>query len=155
MEKSKPAPGSDHPHCRTFAAAVSSLVLALGANLAAETRVYRCTTPDGEIEFRQRPCADGAVGQEITIEDRKTGWTPPKTEERRKIKGAGESRAGKRKARRRKGPDQTRREEQCWKKRQLLDEVNWKLRRGYKAGKGVELRRRRRTFEDYIGRYCD
>jgi len=155
MDKSKRAQGSDHSHCRAFAAAVSSLVLALGTNLAAETRVYRCITPDGEIEFRQRLCADGTVGQEIAIEDRKTGWTPPKTQERGKIKGAGEPRGRKRKADGRKGSDQARREEQCWKKRQLLDEVNWKLRRGYKAGKGVELRRRRRAFEDYIGRYCD
>ncbi len=81
------------------AARVAPLLLLFAANLGAETSVYQCTTPDGAIEFRQRPCDEGSNGQR-------------------------------------------------------LEEVNWKLKRGYKASQGNKLRRKRRVYEDYISQLC-
>ena len=145
------------PSCRyrraiAFAAAVSPLVLLPAADVVAQTSVYRCTAPDGAVEFRQLPCTDGSDEESLVIKDRKTGWIPAATGT--KTKAADKPRKRATKSSPKKDSSQSRREEQCWKKRQLLEEVNWKLRRGYKAAQGVKLRRRRQTYEDYIGRYC-
>jgi hypothetical protein len=125
------------------------LMTAGGTTRAGQTRVYRCITASGQPEFRQTPCSAGSEEQELTIEDRRTGWTPPReTHEppaparKRPARSADD------------GGTQTRREEQCWKKHQQLDEVNWRLRRGYKPAQGDLLRHRRRSYEDYIDHYC-
>jgi hypothetical protein len=133
------------------------VLLALAFDLTAETLVYRCTTPGGGVEFRQHPCGKGTDGQEVTVEDRKTGWIPPEAPEVQSEKKANDTAGSKPKAGKRgdAASSKARREEQCWKKRQLLEEVNWKLRRGYKPSKGVALRRKRRTYEEYIARFCE
>lgn len=43
---------------------------------------------------------------------------------------------------------------QCWRKRAQLDEVQAKLRRGYKPAQGDRLRRQRRRYEDYLREFC-
>lgn len=141
---------------RTGATGLLAAFLIIGtAPQAAETRVYRCTSPDGGIELRQRPCPEGTEGDEILIEDRRTGWNPSTTEEGEKPKGTGGPGKPKRKSKKRnESAAKARHDEQCWKKRQLLKEVNWKLRRGYKPGKDVALRRKRETYEDYIRAFC-
>lgn len=140
-------------HCASIAI-LATLGLSLAADGAAQTRVYRCTMPNGEIEFSQRPCAAGASEQELDVEDRRTGWTPPQPTAEPAAKPKRKSGSGKKPGSPSRKSAEARREERCWKKRQLLDEVTWKLRRGYKAGKGVALRRKRRSYEDYIDRFC-
>lgn len=134
---------------------LAALVLTAATALAGETSVYRCTDADGSIELSQFPCPADSKGNSITVEDRKTGWKPPTTGVQGQTKDKGSSRDQKRGKVGRQNSAQARRDEQCWNKHQLLDEVNWKLRRGYKAGTGVALRRKRRAYEDYIDRYCD
>jgi hypothetical protein len=127
--------------------------LTLAANVLADTNVYRCRAPDGKIEFRQTSCATDTDEDEITVEDRKTGWEPKLTKIEKKTKSSKKSGSRERQAVK-EDAALAQQEKQCWKKRQLLDEVNWKLRRGYKPPTGVKLRRRRRTYEDYIRRFC-
>ncbi len=114
--------------------------------MADTTRIYRCEVDSGRVEFRQMPCRTG--DQEILeLEDVKMGWDAPvpKVEIKAK-KSANKTRP----ARAKKVSAQS-----CFKKRQSLESVNRKLRRGYKAGQGVELRHRRRQYEDYLSRFCD
>jgi hypothetical protein len=117
----------------------------------AQTTVYRCTNEVGQVEFRQTPCSARAGQKELLIHDRRTGWVPPSPPEqpaspvkrsRKKVDKAAQATRERRQA------------ERCWKKRRQLDDVNWQLRRGYKAGAGVKLRRRRDDYEAYISRFC-
>lgn len=135
--------------------ALPPLILLISPNVCAETLVYRCFTPEGEVEFRQSPCSDDTEEQEIRIEDRKTGWEPSHTKVERRSKGSTKSSSRKRKTDKDSRAAQAKREEKCWKKHQLLDKVNWKLRRGYKPATGVKLRRQRQEYEAYIRQFCE
>lgn len=148
-------PGYRYRRAIAFAAVHSLPALFLSANAATQTSVYRCTSGDGAVEFRQLPCAGGSDEESLVIEDRKTGWTPGPSGTSAKRKTASKPRKRTNTSAAKGSSSQARKAEQCWKKRQLLEEVNWKLRRGYKASQGVKLRRRRQTYEDYIGRYCE
>jgi hypothetical protein len=138
-----------------FAATVLAPGLLITTNVNAETNVYRCTSPSGAVEFRQLPCADGSDEQELVIEDRKTGWKPTAAGVGGTRKNSSKQSKRKRNAESKVGASRAGRTEQCWKKQQLLEEVNSKLRRGYKAQQGIKLRRKRRAYEDYISRFCD
>jgi hypothetical protein len=133
---------------------VLSALLLLGpaAQAPAQTTVYRCTSGSGEVEFRQTPCPASAAQEEVTIEDRRTGWVPPRpapeAAPRRETRGGGEAAGAGREA------AEGKRAERCWKKRRQLEEVSWQLRRGYRAGAGVKLRRRRDDYQAYIDRFC-
>jgi len=126
----------------------------LAGEATAQTNVYQCTTPSGKIEFRQRPCNEGSEEQEITIEDQRIGWEPAKT----KVEGQGED--TKKKSSASKGEEEKSAEkakkqaDKCWDKRQQLDEVNTKLRRGYSPSEGVKLHDKRRKYEEYLSHYC-
>ena len=147
-----PAPANRFP---LFLAILSPLILGQCANLRAETSVYRCTTPDGRIEFRQSSCQGDSEEKEVWIEDRKTGWEPARTKIERSSQGSRKSHRRKSGGARASRSARAKQEEKCWKKRQSLDEVNWKLRRGYKPATGVKLRRKRRQYEAYIHEFCN
>ena len=152
MEKCFNMPASKRG-LRAKTSALSPLILLLAANVAADTDLYRCVTPDGKIEFRQTSCPQNAEEAEIRVEDRKTGWEPGKAEIERKAKDSTDSKKGTSKSDKKEAA-RARQEETCWKKRQLLDDVNWKLRSGYKPAAGVKLRRKRRQYEEYIHHFC-
>jgi len=153
MGQSTSLPGSDR-RLRPISAALSPLFLMiLAANVVADTNLYRCVAPDGKIEFRQTHCAGGAEEEEVQVEDRMTGWEPAKTKVEEETKDSTKSDDRKRKADK-KAAARARQEEKCWKKKQLIKDINWKLRRGYKTSTGEKLRHRRRAYEDYIRRFC-
>lgn len=117
---------------------------------AGSTRVYRCAAADGRVEFRQTPCAQGSQ-EELHIEDVKVGWDAPAVRvdpPKRKAKSgrAKNSAAAKRKAKK---------ADKCFKKEQNLETLNRRLRRGYKAGQGADLRHRRRQIEAYLNQFCE
>lgn len=118
--------------------------------LADSTRVYRCTQDNGKVEFRQTSCADGSQ-QELEIKDVKVGWEAPtatvKLTKKRKTPKAKRASDASRRNREKQAKD-------CFKTEQKLENVNRKLRRGYKAGKGSDLRHQRRQYEAYLGRFC-
>jgi len=130
------------------------LVFALGAGAlpaAVEpAEVFRCTSPDGAVEFRQAPCRERDSSTRIDIDDSPTGWVPP-------VPAAGPRPSRSARPRFTK-PAQVEQDpalaDRCWKKQRQLDAVNRQLRAGYKPVQGERLRRRRRDYEAYIHRFC-
>ncbi|WPL18842.1 hypothetical protein Thiowin_03933 [Thiorhodovibrio winogradskyi] len=124
-----------------------------------EPSVYRCTMPDGRIEFRQFPCHGRDESLLMEIDDRPSGWTPPDPaevfkEERATTDRSSGTRGASSDARKAAAVDR-RREEKCWKKEQQLEQVNRNLRAGYKIGEGQRLRHKRAEYQDYLRRFCD
>ena len=135
-----------------------ALLLTLSATalvaVARAAEVYRCVTPAGGVEFRQDPCPKEATSTRLEIKDRHTGWIPPQPEESDSSEPEPPRRPETDETVDRAAAARERREERCWTKRQQLDEVNWKLRRGYTVTQGERLRRQRSKYEDYLRRYC-
>lgn len=119
--------------------------------------VYRCRDAKGGIEFRDAPCPQGTGGETLVVEDHPIGWTPApmprRTETGRKTKAGPD--AGQAKARASARSARERREENCHKKRQQVEDINRKLRAGVKVRKGVELQHRREAAEEYLDTHCD
>lgn len=127
-------------------AAVALVGLPLSAN-AAET-VYRCTLPDGRLEFRQGPCPRGQQ-KRLEIEDHKVGWDAPAVEvdvpkrprPRHSVHDGDAPKAAQ--------------AQKCLTIRQRLEDVSRELRAGYRPSRGERLRQRRRHYEDYLSRFCE
>ncbi len=135
--------------------ALTACFLVTGAAGAQDTTVYRCTGENGSVELSQFPCPTGMRNEEITVTDRETGWVPPSPESvAEKKPSPGSKRSGSGQTQAQKAAADARRADKCWDKRRLLDEVNWKLRHGYRPVEGIKLRRKRQSYEDYLDRYC-
>ena len=131
--------------------------LALGCLPALAGTIYRCDGPEGPV-FRDRPCERGvALDLDSAVSDSRpmgTGLRPGERDWLRAIRGreAQRSRTERRASGRAAHAAQARR---CWRKRQQLETVRARLRRGYRPVEGGRLRRRRRRYEDYLSRFCD
>jgi hypothetical protein len=121
-----------------------------GEYALAQAQVYRCTAADGSIEFRQQACVPGDAGEQLEIQDTRTGWIPPTPEppdtKKEQAKKASTSKPAQDEA--------DKNAERCWKKRQQLQRVENELRAGYKPARGEKLKQRRREYEAEINRYC-
>jgi hypothetical protein len=140
--------------CPTSLVAALLALLTTAAAAPAQTTVHRCTGPDGAVEFRQQACPE--AGEEIVIEDWRTGWVPPsggETDERTEDPPRRDEPA-RRPAATGNEAAERRRQEQCWNRQRQLDEVSAKLRRGYAPARGDDLRRKRRSLEDYLRQFC-
>jgi hypothetical protein len=129
------------------------LLPAAGAIAATSTEVFRCTSGDGSVEFRQGPCDARAEQSTLSVEDRPTGWVPPAAPTGQSEKRPKASKETKRTASATKSSEAQAR--QCWEKRQKLEEVNWRLRQGYKAKQGMMLKRKREYYEEYLEEFCE
>ncbi len=121
--------------------------LMLQGNAGAETtRLYRCENEFGQIEFRQGLCSEGRQ-QEVQVEDVRMGWDAPAVKvEVKKPKSAARARKA--------SASGQKKVERCFKTRQRLESLNRKMRQGYKAGQGADLRHKRRQYEAYLGQFC-
>ena len=116
----------------------------------AQSRVYRCTAPDGSIEFREHACAGQDQSRALDIQDTRTGWVPPAPEPEPRSAGG-----RKPKPKAHAGADHADRyAERCWKTRQQIERINDELRAGYTPARGEKLKRRRREYEADLDRYC-
>jgi len=131
---------------RIAAAFLSAVLLAGPATHAGSTKVFRCTADDGAIELSQIPCPSDTSEQEITVIDLRTGWTPPASTTSSPKSFPDKRRRGSQTSREKADAAAAKRADRCWDKRRQLDEVNWKLRRGYRPAEGVRLRRKRQTY---------
>lgn len=140
--------GVSGQHRATWLLISAALLTAWGQGMAQST-VYRCTAPDGRIEFRERPCDGRDSAQELDIPDNRTGWVPPSPapaeEPERKRRQAGRPKPA---------DDQDRYADRCWRKRQQIQGIENELRAGYKPARGERLKRRRREYEAFLNRYC-
>jgi hypothetical protein len=120
----------------------------------AAAAVYRCKAAGG-VQFQDWPCGRAPVVRGAPEADPAQGlrrgellWL--RQRQRQAAVRAHRERPGKR--RRRRDDARARR---CWARRQRLEQVADRLRRGYRAAQGERLRRQRRTLEDYLSRFCD
>jgi hypothetical protein len=118
---------------------------------AAQSTIYRCTAEDGAIEFRQFPCHERDASRELELDTPPVGWVPPKPEATPK---PAQRAKGARKTETRSTLRKDRYADQCWKKRQQMEEINARLRHGYRPDQGVTLRRRRSQHEEFIRQFC-
>lgn len=125
--------------------------------------IYRCVTVDGRIEFRQYPCHGADTATRVEVERQSSGWVPPTPTKQHEIKSdkrASRSKQSTHQKRANKsGNDEPQvgrsgENKKCWNKRQQIEEINWKLRRGYRADEGVKLRHRRESYEAYVREFC-
>ncbi len=132
--------------------------VALWASLsvgAAET-IIRCHLPDGRVNFSDRPCRSG-IQDELKFKDQKVGWEAPRTPLKLKRKSKRERQKQARKkaaALRRAKKERARKKRDCWKKKEQIDRIQERLRRGYKAGQGRTMRYRQRELEGYLREFC-
>lgn len=119
-------------------------------------QVYRCIQPDGSISFQQQACSHD--GTRIETGEAQAVWSSMRPGEKslyeqyRKRDKVRQKR--KQQLARSKADSGTADAKSCWKKRQQLEAVSAKLRGGYKASKGNDLRRRRASYEDYLRSFC-
>ncbi|BAO43187.1 DUF4124 domain-containing protein [Thiolapillus brandeum] len=133
---------------------ILSVILMTGAAAAAE--VYRCAQPDGGISFQQQACP--YQGQRIETGEAQSAWAPLRSGEKTLYQDY-RKRDRQRLAHRHNVRVRDSRQQQadarvCLTKRQQLESVSAELRRGYKAGRGEKLRRRRDNYEEYLRRFC-
>jgi hypothetical protein len=111
--------------------------------------VYRCKGEDGSVEFRQQACETGKQ-QQLQIDVAPVGWRPAKPK-RTKVAAKARKKQSSRTLRTARAGS---REKDCWRAEKRVERIHWTMRRGYKAGKGAELRRERRENEEYLRKFC-
>lgn len=134
-----------------------SVILSFLTAAAFPVEVHRCVSADGSVSFQQQACP--GVGERIETGEVQAAWTSPRKEElrlyeqyRKRDRKRLEARrkAERRNARAARGVSDT----TCYNKRHSLEQVQARLRAGYKPSQGDGLRRRRDYLEGYLRRFC-
>ncbi|WP_457665691.1 DUF4124 domain-containing protein [Thiolapillus sp.] len=133
-----------------------TLVSFLSANTQA-AQVYRCVTADGSISFQQQACE--GKGTRMESGEAQAVWTSLRAGEHSlydqyRKRDKARLKHKQRQMTKSRSASGTADEKSCWNKRQQLESVSARLRRGYKASQGNELRRRRDSYEDYLRAFC-
>lgn len=137
----------------TFRMAVIAIIHVLPVSMpSALADVYRCVRPGRVVSFQQIPC--NGDSEPLEIRDRRSGWSALRPGEkallqRYRHKDAAHSHRA-RSARNRPARD----EPACRRRRNQLDEVRARLRRGYRLKEGEALHRKRESHEEYLRRFC-
>jgi hypothetical protein len=108
--------------------------------------LYRCTR-NGVVEFRQTACPEGEQAITEVLEQSK-GISPIEPALRLpapKLERSQPSETGKK-------PQAT--NERCWKTQKRLEEVERRLRAGYKPSQYEGLHRKQVEYEEYLKRFC-
>jgi hypothetical protein len=119
--------------------------------------VYRCTGPAGEPLFSHSPCS--VAGSTSAIRRGSSGNAAPglRAAELDWLAGRARDRAqaGQPRAKPSTKPATRKADKNdCARRRMSLDDINARLRRGYKPSQGERLKQRRRVLEDYIATVC-
>jgi hypothetical protein len=119
--------------------------------------VYRCTGPSGEPMFSQSPCAGSGTSTSIRtgppvesasgLRGAELDWLARRERERAQAAGRRPRSGSAQATGKPRGND-------CERRRLSLDDINARLRRGYKPAQGERLKQRRRVIEDYIDTMC-
>ena len=111
--------------------------------------LYRCSL-DGQVEFRQTPCAEGSQTVTRVIEQSR-GMTPAKPAVRLQEKPRKPHKPAKSaESAQRKAMD----EKDCWKMEKKLGKIEQRLRAGYRASQYQELHRKQDEYEEYLRQFC-
>ncbi|MET0082742.1 MAG: DUF4124 domain-containing protein [Sedimenticola sp.] len=114
--------------------------------------VYRCHDEQGGVIFQQLPCS-GGLSEPVEITPQVVDWVGNREDGRR---GRASPEARKRQSRNRPKRERSKgvSEKECFRNRQKLEQVQWKLRKGYRPAEGERLKQRRRQLEAFDSRYC-
>ncbi|WP_293652440.1 DUF4124 domain-containing protein [Thiolapillus sp.] len=119
-------------------------------------QVYRCVATDGSVSFQQQACE--GEGTRMETGEAQAVWASLRSGEQSLYdqyrKRDRDRLKRKRQIARNRQKPRTADDRTCWKKREQLESVSARLRRGYKASQGNELRRRRDSYEDYLRTFC-
>ncbi|MET0102060.1 MAG: DUF4124 domain-containing protein [Sedimenticola sp.] len=119
---------------------------------ASADTVYRCHDEQGGVIFQQLPCS-GGLSEPVEITPQVVDWVGSREDGR-----GGKASLEPRKRQSRKRPKRARSkvasEKECFRNRQKLEQVQWKLRKGYRPAEGEKLKQRRRQLEAFDSRYC-
>ncbi len=123
------------------------LDLAWVASLSAGdgTTFYRCTI-EGRVEFRQTACEAGEETVQQVVNG-SSGIYPAEPALRLKTPS---EKADTISSKRTRETD----EKACWKRRQQLEQVERRLRAGYRPSQYQRLHERQREYESYLRSYC-
>lgn len=119
-------------------------------SLAEGRTVYRCSDERGATVFSQKPCR-GVVQEVIVIRDEPVGRSP------KVIKKPGKKKKTKKRqpiSHQKKRIERSKRADSCKKKELKLEQLEWRMRRGYKAHQSAKLHQKRREYEDYLHAFC-
>jgi len=122
---------------------------------AVET-VIRCQLADGRVSYSDRSCRSG-IQDELEIDDQKVGWEAPRTPLKLEYRSKRERKQQSRRqavALRVARKEEARKKQDCWKKKQKIERIQERLRRGYKAGQGRTMRYKQRELEAYLSEFC-
>jgi hypothetical protein len=145
-----------------FLASFLLALVTMSMPISADTVIFSCRGAQGETLFQQTPCGEGPQKQHV-YEDYQTGWKPaapltkPAADTRRKANTPANSKKAKLTGKRptsKQSDKAAAKQEKCFRKEQDLENVNRRLRRGYKPGTGKELRHKRRQYEAYLSKFC-
>lgn len=134
----------------------------LGGSVAADTPIFRCIDSDGGITFSQTACGSHAVLLEHRrlqaigdgLRPAEKAWLEKRSERLRDASiGAPEEPPGSNTGASAASASQ-RQAYRCRRTRQQLDALNAERRRGYPAGKGIELHERQQRYETYLDSFC-
>ena len=119
-----------------------------------ETRVFKCTSATGQISFSQTGCEIG-IREPLVINNPDVGWInlKPVLSKIKAKSDKGEKKSPKRKvsgSRSGKGAQQ----QKCWRVRKKVARIERELKRGYKLGRGEDLRYQRTEQEEYLALFC-
>jgi len=129
------------------------LVAMLGLCGPGLAQIHQCTSSDGAVSFQDTPCSELEQSKLRVIRtDSQPGLRAAEKAWLKRLKRRPES---KKPSPRRPQKSTKRQEKSCLKKKQQLEAVRARLRRGYKASQGESLRRKRKNYEAYLFRYCD
>jgi len=133
------------------------LVLLLCPAVVSSAEVYRCIDPDGGISFQQAACK--REGERIETGEAQAAWVSLRREERKLYEAYRmrdrERIESRRKAERKRVAGRAKEDSTaCYNKQHSLDNVQARLRAGYKPSEGDRLRRRRDYLEGYLRKFC-
>ena len=119
--------------------------------------VWRCPQADGTLSFQQAACD----GERVETGEAQATWASLRGEEARLYEGYRKrdrerlerQRRAERRALAARAPSRAA-ETTCYKRKVALENVQAKLRVGYKPAEGDRLRRRRGQLEEYLRRFC-
>lgn len=133
--------------------AIATIFLAAScSNFAVYAGVYRCVGDDGHISYQQIRCHQNS--KPLTINRNQTGWSGLRKGERGLLNTYQKKDAGRKRRKRSENPETTGDNKACRARREQLDAVKSRLRRGYNIRESANLHQQRRDHQSYLKHYC-
>ncbi len=114
--------------------------------------VYRCIGNDGHVSYQQIRCHQNS--KPLTINHNQTGWSGLRDGERVLLDTYQKREAGLKRRKQSETPQTTGDNKACQDRKEQLDAVQAKLRRGYSIRESANLHQQRREHQSYLKHYC-